>query len=31
MSYLFKPENYNPILNLQQKELGIKKIKDFFK
>lgn len=30
MSYLFKPENYKPILNLQQTELGITKIKDFF-
>lgn len=30
MSYLFKPKNYNPILNLQQTELGITKIKDFF-
>lgn len=29
MSYLFKPTNYNPILNLQQTELGIIKIKDF--
>ncbi|HRZ97392.1 MAG TPA: aspartate--ammonia ligase [Paludibacter sp.] len=29
MSYLFKPTNYNPILNLQQTELGIMKIKDF--
>jgi aspartate--ammonia ligase len=29
MSYLFKPANYNPILNLQQTELGIMKIKDF--
>ena len=30
MSYLFKPTNYKPILNLQQTELGITKIKDFF-
>ncbi|MFV0471536.1 MAG: aspartate--ammonia ligase [Paludibacteraceae bacterium] len=30
MSYLIKPKNYNPILNLQQTELGIQKIKDFF-
>jgi len=30
MSYLFKPKNYNPVLNLQQTELGITKIKDFF-
>ena len=30
MSYLFKPANYKPILNLQQTELGIAKIKDFF-
>lgn len=30
MSYLFKPVNYKPILNLQQTELGITKIKDFF-
>src|SRR5665647_2113253 len=30
MSYLFKPANYKPILNLQQTELGITKIKDFF-
>ncbi|MDO9154887.1 MAG: aspartate--ammonia ligase [Paludibacter sp.] len=29
MSYLFKPANYKPILNLQQTELGITKIKDF--
>ncbi len=29
MSYLFKPQNYKPILNLQQTELGIIKIKDF--
>lgn len=30
MSYLIKPANYKAILNLQQTELGIKKIKDFF-
>ena len=30
MSYLFKPKDYKPILNLQQTELGITKIKDFF-
>jgi len=30
MSYLFKPVNYKPLLNLQQTELGITKIKDFF-
>jgi aspartate--ammonia ligase len=30
MSYLFKPVNYRPLLNLQQTELGISKIKDFF-
>lgn len=30
MSYLFKPTNYKPLLNLQQTELGITKIKDFF-
>ncbi len=30
MSYLFKPANYKPLLNLQQTELGITKIKDFF-
>lgn len=30
MSYLFKPFNYKPLLNLQQTELGISKIKDFF-
>ena len=30
MSYLFKPKDYHPILNLQQTELGITKIKDFF-
>lgn len=30
MSYLIKPKNYKPLLNLQQTELGIQKIKDFF-
>ena len=30
MSYLFKPINYKPLLNLKQTELGISKIKDFF-
>lgn len=30
MSYLIKPDNYKPLLNLQQTELGIAKIKDFF-
>lgn len=30
MSYLFKPANYCPLLDLQQTELGITKIKDFF-
>ncbi len=30
MSYLIKPQNYKPLLNLQQTELGIQKIKDFF-
>lgn len=30
MSYLFKPQEYKAILNLQQTELGIKSIKDFF-
>lgn len=30
MSYLFKPTNYSPLLDLQQTELGISKIKDFF-
>lgn len=30
MSYFFKPQHYTPILNLQQTELGITKIKDFF-
>ncbi|MFT3753833.1 MAG: aspartate--ammonia ligase [Paludibacter sp.] len=30
MSYLIKPADYSPILDLQQTELGISKIKDFF-
>ncbi len=30
MSYFIKPTNYKPILDLQQTELGIQKIKDFF-
>ncbi|WP_018108777.1 aspartate--ammonia ligase [Bacteroides propionicifaciens] len=30
MSYLIKPDNYKPILDLKQTELGIKQIKDFF-
>ncbi|WP_321518243.1 aspartate--ammonia ligase [uncultured Bacteroides sp.] len=30
MSYLIKPENYVPLLDLQQTELGIKQIKEFF-
>lgn len=30
MSYLIKPKGYTPLLNLQQTELGIQKIKDFF-
>ncbi|MHB9055266.1 MAG: aspartate--ammonia ligase [Paludibacteraceae bacterium] len=30
MSYFIKPRNYTPILDLQQTELGIQKIKDFF-
>ncbi|MCM1108827.1 MAG: aspartate--ammonia ligase [Clostridium sp.] len=30
MSYLIKPENYQAKLDLQQTELAIKKIKDFF-
>ena len=30
MSYLIKPENYKAVLDLQQTELAIKKIKDFF-
>ena len=30
MSKLLKPEGYRPLLDLQQTELAIKKIKDFF-
>lgn len=30
MSYLIKPKNYKAILDLQQTEMGIKHIKDFF-
>ena len=30
MSYLIKPANYKPLLDLKQTELGIKQIKDFF-
>lgn len=30
MSYLIKPLNYCPLLDLKQTELGIKQIKDFF-
>lgn len=30
MSYLVKPIQYHPLLGLQQTELGIKQIKDFF-
>lgn len=30
MSYLIEPKQYKPILDLQQTELGIKQIKDFF-
>ncbi len=30
MSYLIKPKDYRPLLNLSQTEMGIKKIKDFF-
>lgn len=30
MSYLIKPQSYTPLLDLQQTELGIQKIKDFF-
>jgi len=30
MSYLIKPAEYSPILNLKQTEMGIAKIKDFF-
>ena len=30
MSYLIKPKNYQPLLDLKQTELGIKQIKEFF-
>ncbi len=30
MSYLIQPKNYSPLLDLQQTELAIAKIKDFF-
>ncbi len=30
MSYLIKPKNYAPLLDLKQTELGIKKVKEFF-
>ena len=30
MSHLIKPENYHALLDLQQTEIAIKKIKDFF-
>lgn len=30
MSYLIKPQNYKPLLDLKQTELGIKQIKEFF-
>ena len=30
MSYLIKPKNYKPLLDLKQTELGIKQIKEFF-
>lgn len=30
MSYLIKPDNYKPLLDLKQTELGIKQIKEFF-
>lgn len=30
MSYLIKPKDYKPVLDLQQTEMGIKQIKDFF-
>lgn len=30
MSYLIKPANYKPLINLQQTELAITKLKDFF-
>lgn len=30
MSYLIRPQNYKPVLDLRQTESGIKQIKDFF-
>ena len=30
MSYLIKPKDYHPLLDMKQTELGIKQIKDFF-
>ena len=30
MSYLIKPVNYKPLLDMKQTELGIKQIKEFF-
>lgn len=30
MSYLIQPKDYKPLLDLQQTEMGIKQIKDFF-
>ena len=30
MSYLIKPTNYQPLLDMKQTELGIKQIKEFF-
>ena len=30
MSYLIKPANYSPLLDLKQTEQGIKLIKEFF-
>ncbi len=30
MSYLIKPHNYAPLLDLQQTEIGIMKVKDYF-
>ena len=30
MSYLIEPKKYQPVLDLQQTEMGIKQIKDFF-
>lgn len=29
MSYLIKPANYKPLLDMKQTELGIKQIKEF--